>query len=110
MNEIIIGVIILIILIALFLFGRKQQLTHAESVKTAIRSVREFRAKKSVLSYGQVQQLREELIKSIQEKLADQPEQLERMNEIINDWADLKIQSFQERRSWIRKPDKTKPE
>jgi hypothetical protein len=26
----------------------------------------------------------------------------------VNDWADLKIKAFQDRRSWVRNPDKEK--
>jgi len=109
MNEIIIGLIILIILIVVFLFGRKQKLAHAESDKAAKRAEKELWVKQSVMSYGQVQQIREELIKSMEDKLAENPEQVEQLKKIINDWADLKIQSFQERRSWVRKPDQSKP-
>jgi len=108
MNEIVIGIFVLIILIAAFLSGRKRLMTHAESDRTAKHSERELWAKKSIMTYGQVQQIREELIESMEEKLEDHPEQLNRLKEIINDWAEVKIQSFQERRSWIRRPDKTK--
>ncbi len=110
MNEIIIGVVILIILIVVFLSGRKQRLAQAESDITAQRAEKESWAKESVINYQQVQQLREELIKSIEEKLADRPEDKEQLRKIIDDWADLKIQSFQERRSWVRRPDQTQKE
>lgn len=110
MEEIVIGVIILIVFVVVFLSGRKQKLAHAESTRTARRAERESWARKSVLSYAQVQQFREELIKSVEDKLADHPEQVDRMKEIINDWADLRIQSFKERRSWIRRPGQVKQE
>ena len=29
----------------------------------------------------------------------------EQLKEIISDWADLKVKSFENRRSWVRKPD-----
>ena len=31
--------------------------------------------------------------------------QLDKMKTIINDWADMKIKSFKDRRSWVRNPD-----
>ena len=62
------------------------------------------------MSDRQVQQVREGLIRSVEEKFAKQPEDLEQLKEIINDWAKLKIKSFQERRSWVRRPDQTEPE
>ncbi|UCH62015.1 MAG: hypothetical protein JSU77_09410 [Fidelibacterota bacterium] len=110
MNEIIIGVVILIILIAVFLSGRKQRLARADSDLTAQRTEKESWEKESVISYQQVQQLREGLHKLIEERLADRPEDKERLVKIIDDWADLKVQSFHERRSWIRRPDQTQQE
>ena len=109
MNEIIIGAIILVILISVFMSIR-QRLAGAESDRTAKRAERESWGRESVVSYGQVQRLREDLIKSMEEKLADQPEHVEQLKEIINEWAELKMQSFRERRSWVRKPDQTKQE
>lgn len=104
MNEIIFGVLISVILIVVFLLGKKKLLLHAESEKIASRFKRETWAKKSIMSYGQIQQLRKELVESMEEKLADQPEQLERFKEIIDDWTKLKIKTFEDRRSWVRKP------
>jgi hypothetical protein len=110
MNELIIGVIILIILVVVLLSGRKQRLAQAESDITGQRTEEESWAKEAVMSERQIKQVRARLIKSLEEKFAKQPEDLERLKEIINDWADLKIQSFQERRSWVRRPDQTEPE
>ncbi|MEE9166721.1 MAG: hypothetical protein V3U24_04570 [Candidatus Neomarinimicrobiota bacterium] len=110
MNEIIIGFIILIVLLVVFLFGKRHQLAHVESRREAKRAERESWTGESVMSYGQIQEIREELIQSMEEKLSDEPEHVERLRKIINDWADLKIESFTERRSWVRKPDETKKE
>ena len=110
MNEIIIGIIILIILIAVLLSGRKQRLAQTESDISDQRDEEKSWAKESVMSDRQVQQVREGLIRSVEEKFAKQPEDLEQLKEIINDWAELKIKSFQERRSWVRRPDQTEPE
>ncbi|UCD37952.1 MAG: hypothetical protein JSW54_00245 [Fidelibacterota bacterium] len=110
MNEIIIGIIILVILAAVILSGRKRRLDEAESDVADHRAEEESLAKESVMSDRQVEQLRGDLIRSIEERFADRPEDQERLKEIINDWADLKIQSFHERRSWVRRPDQTQPE
>lgn len=110
MNEIVIGLIILIVLVVVFLAGRKRQLARTESDRTTKQAERESWSKEAVVSYGQVQQVRAELIATLRARLGDQPEQLEGLREIIDEWADLKIQAFQERRSWVRRPDQTKPE
>ncbi|UCH10293.1 MAG: hypothetical protein JSU61_14045 [Fidelibacterota bacterium] len=105
MNQIIIGIIILIVLLAVFLSGRRQRLEKVESEASDQRAEKESWAKESVMSDRQVEQLRMDLIKSIEERFADRPEDQERLKEIINDWADLKVQMFHERRSWVRRPE-----
>jgi cell division protein FtsB len=110
MNEIIIVIIIVIILIAVLLSGRKQRLAQAESEIADQHDESKSWAKETVMSERQVQQLHERLIRSVEEKFARQPEDLERLKEIINDWAELKIKSFRERRSWVRRPDQTETE
>ena len=42
------------------------------------------------------------------ENLSDNTEQRDQIKRIVNDWADLKIKAFQDRRSWVRNPDKEK--
>jgi len=110
MHEIVITAIILGIIAAVILAGRNRQLTHAKSKLTVKLAEREAWAEESVMSYDDVQQIRNNLIASVEEKFTDSKENEARLKEIINDWADLKIQAFQERRSWVRRPDKTEPE
>ena len=60
------------------------------------------------MTYGQVQQWREDLLNVLDENLGDKPDQRDQIKKIINDWADLKIKAFQDRRSWVRNPEKGK--
>ena len=48
---------------------------------------------------------RNEMLKTLDDSIKDNPEQLERIKHIVNDWADMKIKSFRDRRSWVRNPD-----
>ena len=48
---------------------------------------------------------RNEMLKTLDDSIKDNPEQLERIKNIVNDWADMKIKSFRDRRSWVRNPD-----
>jgi len=105
MNEIVIGIIVLVIMIVVILSGRKEQIDIAVSEKKAEQEEAESWRSEHVMSYGQVQDAREELIHTLEENLSDQPEQLERIKKIINEWADLKFKIFQERRSWVRKTE-----
>ena len=105
MNEIVIGFIVLFIMIVVILSGRKNKIAEAKSEKEAGQAKEKSWKSEQMVSYGQVQDSREELIHTLEENLVDQPEQLERIKKIINDWADLKVRTFQERRSWVRKSD-----
>lgn len=104
MTEIAIGAIVLIMLIVVFMFGRSRQMGGVEADRTARHKEKESWAEESVMSYSEIQKLRQELIKSVEEKLSDEPEQVERLKEIINDWAHLKDKGFRDRRSWVRSP------
>ncbi len=106
MNEIIITVIILAFIVAIVLSGRKHRLSQADSAMTDNLEQKEAWAQEAVMSYGEVQEIRAKLITSVEEKYTDNLEDQERLKQIINDWADLKIRAFQERRSWVRRPDK----
>ena len=106
MNEIVIGIIVLLIMVVVILSGRKEQIAKAESEKEADQAEEESWKKEEVINDSQVQDIREELVNTLEENLADQPEQLERIKKIINDWANLKVRTFENRRSWVRKPEK----
>ncbi len=106
MNEIVIAVIILAIIVAIILSGRKHRMVQAESHMSSNLEQKEAWAQESVMSYNEVQEIRKNLITSVEERYTDRHEDQERLKEIINDWADLKIRAFQERRSWVRRPGK----
>ncbi len=51
---------------------------------------------------------KEALLKAIDKKFKDDPEQAEDLKTLINDWAELRIKMFTDRRSWVRNPEKDK--
>ena len=53
----------------------------------------------------EVDEQRNEMLKTLDDSIKDNPEQLNKIKHIINDWADMKIKSFKNRRSWVRNPD-----
>ena len=102
---------LLIVLVVLFLAvfsSRKEQTSAADEQKDAVQKEKEGFAEEDIMTYGQVQQRREELINVLDENLSDNTEQRDQIKRIVNDWADLKIEAFQDRRSWVRNPDKEK--
>ena len=46
-----------------------------------------------------------DMLKTLDDSIKDNPEQLDQIKHIVNDWADMKIKSFKDRRSWVRNPE-----
>ena len=106
--EILFLIIVLVVLALAVFSSRKEQASKADDRKDQVRQQKEDFAQEDVMSYGQVQQRREDLLNVLDENLGDKPDQRDQIKKIINDWADLKIKAFQDRRSWVRNPEKGK--
>ena len=106
--EILFLIIVLVVLAMAVFSSRKEQASEADDRKDQVRQQKEDYAQEDVMTYGQVQQRREDLLNVLDENLGDQPDQRDQIKKIINDWADLKIKAFQDRRSWVRNPEKGK--
>ena len=106
--EILFLIIVLVVLGMAVFSSRKEQASKADDRKDQVRQQKEDYAQEDVMTYGQVQQRREDLLNVLDENLEDKPDQRDQTKKIINDWADLKIKAFQDRRSWVRNPEKDK--
>ena len=106
--EILFLIIVLVVLAVAVFSSRKEQASEADDRKDQVRQQKEDFAQEDVMTYGQVQQRREDLLNVLDENLGDKPDQRDQIKKIINDWADLKIKAFQDRRSWVRNPEKGK--
>jgi len=106
--EILFLIIVLVVLALAVFSSRKEQASKADDRKDQFRQQKEDFAQEDVMTYGQVQQRREDLLNVLDENLGDKPDQRDQIKKIINDWADLKIKAFQDRRSWVRNPEKGK--
>jgi|TARA_B100001146_G_C15930000_1_gene326724 Flp pilus assembly protein TadB len=108
MNQIIIIGVILILLLITFLFSRKEQISKAESDIESMKTKKESWSQEKVMKYDEIQSRREALLKAVDEKFKDNPEQSEDLKKMINDWAELRTKIFTDRRSWVRNPEKDK--
>jgi flagellar biosynthesis/type III secretory pathway M-ring protein FliF/YscJ len=106
--EILFLIIVLVVLALAVFSSRKEQASEADDRKDQVRQQKEDFAQEDVMTYGQVQQRREDLLNVLDENLGEKPDQRDQIKKIINDWADLKIKAFQDRRSWVRNPEKGK--
>jgi len=100
-------ILILVILIIGFAitWSNQGQVKEIEERQTQYTREREAMAEHDNRSASEVDDDRNTMIKTLESSITDHPEQLEKMKNIINDWADMKIKSFKDRRSWVRNPD-----
>tara|TARA_Y100001970_G_scaffold293731_1_gene442700 strand:+ start:1463 stop:1813 length:351 start_codon:yes stop_codon:yes gene_type:complete len=101
-----INTIILVIILAVMIYAISEHLkdknADAESTKQKTISEKEDLSNEEVSTYGQVQERKKQLIALIENNLSEHPEESEQLKDIIEDWAELKIEAFQNRRSWVR--------
>ena len=101
----------IVLIIALIIIGFAVTWSNQSQVKEVERRQSQFEKEKNELaehdnrSSNDVDTQRNEMLKTLDDSVKDNPEQLERIKHIVNDWADMKIKSFRDRRSWVRNPD-----
>ena len=106
MNQLLTLLIVLVVFLIIILAGRKDRVGKADKVKESGKKEREDWAKENVLSAYQVQNKRDELTSTIDEKLGADTPDTGMLKKIVNEWAELKLKRFAERRSWVREPEK----
>jgi len=101
-----INTIVLIVILIVIVYALTEQWktknSAAESTRQKSIAEKEEVSKEDVATYGQVQERKNQLLSVINDNLSDHPEESDQLKEIIEDWAELKIEAFQNRRSWVR--------
>ena len=105
MNYIIIILVFAIIIYAMST-SRQQERNKVESEREQLSIEKEKMSSEDVATYGQVQERKKGLISVIDSNLSEHPEQSSQLKLIIEEWADLKIEAFENRRSWVRASEK----
>jgi FtsZ-interacting cell division protein ZipA len=99
---------IIVVLIGLLIYGitekrdKKRDKLDTDLAEDMVQ--KEEDANADIVSYGQVQERKAQLNELIDANLGEHPEQSAQLKDIIEDWANLKIESFENRRSWVRSP------
>jgi len=73
--EILFLIIVLVVLALAVFSSRKEQASKADDRKDQVRQQKEDFAQEDVMTYGQVQQRREDLLNVLDENLGDKPDQ-----------------------------------
>tara|TARA_Y100001934_G_C11895273_1_gene559562 strand:- start:169 stop:507 length:339 start_codon:yes stop_codon:yes gene_type:complete len=101
-----INTIVLIVILAVIVYAivshNQEKSSVAEKSRQEIMAEKEEISKEEIATYGQVQERKGQLLSLINDNLSEHPEESAQLAEIIEDWADLKIEAFQNRRSWVR--------
>jgi uncharacterized membrane-anchored protein YhcB (DUF1043 family) len=105
-------ILIIVILVGVFIYGftekKEKKRDKLDSDLAVKQAQKEEDANADIVSYGQVQERKAQLIDLIDENLEEHPEQSAQLKDIIEDWANLKVESFENRRSWVRSPKQKK--
>ncbi len=102
------GIILIIVLIIIgfaITWSNQSQVKEIEEQQTKQSIARQEIAKHDNRSSSDIDNDRNAMIATLEASITEEPEQLKEMKTIINDWADMKIKSFKNRRSWVRNPE-----
>ena len=101
----------IILIIALIIIGfaitwsNQGQVREVELRQSQYAKERDELAEHDNRSANDVDNQRNDMLKTLDDSIKDNPEQLDQIKHIVNDWADMKIKSFKDRRSWVRNPE-----
>ena len=101
-----INTIVLIIILAVLVYAMinnsQEKRLSAEKEKERIAAEKAENSNEEIATYGQVQDRKKQLLSLIEANLSDHPDESEQLKKIVEEWANLKIEAFQNRRSWVR--------
>ena len=95
-------IVILIVMVYALTDHWKEKNTQAERNRQKNIAEKEEISKEEIATYGQVQERKNQLLGLINDNLSEHPQESDQLKEIVEDWAELKIEAFQNRRSWVR--------
>ena len=101
-----INTIVLIVILVVMVYALtdhwKEKNTQVEQDRKKNIAKKEEISKEEIATYGQVQERKNQLLGLIDDNLSEHPQESYQLKEIVEDWAELKIEAFQNRRSWVR--------
>ena len=101
-----INTIVLIIILAVLLYAMinnsQEKRLDAKRQKERMVAEKAENSSEEIATYGQVQERKKQLMSLIESNLSEHPEESIQLKEIIEEWANLKVEAFENRRSWVR--------
>ena len=102
------GIILIFVLIIIgfaITWSNQGQVKEVELLQSKFEKEKNDLAEHDNRSSNDVDKQRNEMLKTLDDSIKENQEHLEKIKHIVNDWADMKIKSFKDRRSWVRNPD-----
>lgn len=101
-----INTIVLIIILAVLLYAMinnsQEKRLDAKRQKERIVAEKAENSSEEIATYGQVQERKKQLMSLIESNLSEHPNESRQLKGIIEEWANLKVEAFENRRSWVR--------
>ena len=100
-----INTIVLIIILAVLLYAmvnNSQEKRLNAKAKGKMVAEKAENANEEIATYGQVQERKKQLLDLIESNLSEHPDESKQLEKIVEEWANLKIEAFENRRSWVR--------
>ena len=101
-----INTVVLIIILAVLLYAMinnsQEKRLDAKRQKERIVAEKAENSSEEIATYGQVQERKKQLLSLIESNLSEHPNESRQLKEIIEEWANLKVEAFENRRSWVR--------
>ncbi|CAM2064153.1 hypothetical protein SCOR_02220 [Sulfidibacter corallicola] len=96
---------VLALLIVVFVLAKRELVTEADSERDEVLREKENWNRHKYMSAGDVTRETERLLKAVDARFADDASLRESLTEVIEEWSEVRIQAFQDRRSWVRRLD-----
>ena len=101
-----INTIVLIIILAVLLYAMvnnsQEKRLNAKKQKEKMVAEKAENANEEIATYGQVQERKKQLLDLIESNLSEHRDESKQLEKIVEEWANLKIEAFENRRSWVR--------
>lgn len=98
-------VVIVIVLIVSFVISNQEQTKVVEDEKEIVQSEKKGWAQEEIIELGEIDSRKNSMLNMIETAFPNDPKKTNTMKELIQDWAKMKKMIFNDRRSWVRKPD-----
>lgn len=102
--EILVPVVVVLIVVVIILVSRKEFVHEAHSEVSEIVEERMDWQQANRMTYGEIEDMKSHMITVLMHDQVEQDEK-EKLLQLVNEWAELKKASFEDRRSWVRKPE-----